>query len=49
MRELGRAGPGPVPGANITAKMQGCALLMLVFVCMVIAVVLAFSSSVPVN
>jgi len=49
MRELGRTGPGPVPGADITARMNGCALFMLIFVCVVIGLALAFSSSVPVN
>ena len=48
-RELGKAGPGPIPGAEITARLNGCAALMLILVCAFLCIALVLSSSVPVN
>lgn len=41
-RELGQSGPGPVPGGQITAKMNSCScallLLLIAFFCIVVVV-----------
>lgn len=40
---------GPVPGANITAKLNTCAFYLLIFVCIVVGLGLLCTGTIPVN